>query len=487
MPVKLKIDGREIEAEKSDLVIRVAADHGIFIPHFCWHPGLPPEGNCRMCLVKTSTSRKLEPACMMRCADGMVVETEVPEVLKARKDVLEFLLANHPLDCPICDKAGECLLQNYTFEWRDGASRLPDISQKQLKPTKDVGPGIRFWGNRCITCTRCVRFLDEVAGTGELSVVNRGDRSTIDIQPGHPVDNPLSLNIVDLCPVGALIDKSFLFSARVWYTRRTESLCAHCSRGCNVTITTLDNRIRRMQPRFQPKVNGYWMCDQGRLYTGYVASDRRLRRRRGSPREVAQELLSIREKHGAGSLAAIVSSYNTCEEIDRFRQIVGALGIETLGFLTLTRGERQVFKSGFAIEADRTPNRRYLLDQFGELAVLYGVNPVISGLMDGKIRGLLVVNGIPDLRYPFDLLEGARRAEFTAVVDILQNPMVDLANVVLPGCAWAEKEGTFVNVDGIPQRFARACDPPGEARPEAETLQSILDEIRAAEPVAAAK
>ncbi|HLF93817.1 MAG TPA: 2Fe-2S iron-sulfur cluster-binding protein, partial [Planctomycetota bacterium] len=277
---KIKVNGKEVEAPPGEKLLKVLLDQGTFVPHYCWHPGLQPAGNCRMCLVKVSNSRKLEVSCMYPTGDNLEVTTEGPEVDAGRKAVMEYLLINHPLDCPICDKAGECDLQDYTYKYRGGLSRFDE--EKNIRHTKDLGPNIRIWGNRCIVCTRCVRFCEEVSGTGEMCVINRGDRSVVDVFPGIPVDNPLSLNVVDLCPVGALIDKNFMYSARVWFAKKQESVCASCSRGCNSELTVLDNDIKRLQPRPNPDVNQYWMCDEGRLNTRYVASDRRLLRATGT-------------------------------------------------------------------------------------------------------------------------------------------------------------------------------------------------------------
>jgi NADH-quinone oxidoreductase subunit G len=418
-----------------------------------------------MCLVKVSNSRKLEVSCMYPVTDKMEVWTEGPEIEAGRKSVLEYLLINHPLDCPICDKAGECDLQDYTYTYRKGLSRFEE--DKSIRHTKDLGPNIRIWGNRCIVCTRCVRFCEEVAGTGEMCVVNRGDRSVVDVFPGLPVDNPLSLNVVDICPVGALIDKNFMYSARVWFTERKETVCASCSRGCNVELTVHENEIKRVTPRENLEVNQYWMCDEGRLRTGYVSSDRRLGKRVGGAAEIAQEGRRLR-------LAAVVSTAATVEELWLFRKLTEALKAEAVGILSCERGQTVEFKGGFSIEADKTPNRAYAEHLFGEAAVEAGVSGVVAALNEKRATALLVLNGIPDVPLPPALVEAGRKAVFRAVCDILRNPLEDGAHVVLPGCAWAEKDGTFMNVDGRLQRIRKGVEPPVHARPEIEWLQEAL-------------
>jgi NADH-quinone oxidoreductase subunit G len=460
----IKINGKDVETDGKDKLIKVLVDNGVFVPHYCWHPGLPPHGNCRMCLVKVSNSRKLEVACMYPVADKMEVTTEGPEVDAARKQVQEFLLINHPLDCPICDKAGECDLQDYTYKYRGGLSRFEE--DKNIRPTKDLGPNIRIWGNRCIVCTRCVRFCEEISGTGELCVVNRGDRSVVDVFPGVPIDNPLSLNVVDICPVGALIDKNFMYSARVWFTKKQETVCASCSRGCNAEATVHENEIKRLTPRPNEAVNQHWMCDEGRLNTGYLASPRRLTALAGSGREIGQAAKTLK-------FALVASTYATVEELWLLKKLADALKAP-VGFLTLTRGERQAFKSGFAIEADKTPNRAYAERLFGKEAVAAGWRPAADAVLQGRADALFVMNGIPDLPPPPELVDAARKAEFVAVSDILKTPIGEFAHVVLPSAAWAEKDGTFMNVDGRLQRFRKAVEPPVTARPESEWLQEVL-------------
>ncbi len=489
---KIKIDGKEVEVAKGALLLPVILDQGKFVPHYCWHPGLSPSGNCRMCLVKIAAQppaaqppRNLQVSCMYPCSEGMEVVTEGPEVAKGRKDVLEFLLINHPLDCPICDKAGECDLQDFAYEYRGGLSRF--VEPKTIRPTKDLGPNIRIWGNRCIACSRCVRFCEEISGTGELALVSRGDKSVVDTFPGIPIDNPLSLNVVDICPVGALIDKNFMYTARVWFAEETKTVCASCSRGCNTTITALDGDVKRLVARENPDVNKYWMCDEGRLNFRYVASDRRLNTVRGSAAELGAAASALAQQHGPGSFAGLVSTYQTIEELHLFRQLMTALSAETVGVLSLTRGERQTFPGGFVIEADRTPNRAFAEIAFGPETVAVGANRVIAGIHDGRIKGLVLVNGIPDFTYPPALVEAVEKLDFLAVIDILRNPIADRAHVLLPGVTWAEKDGTFMNVDGHVQRIRRAVAPPACARPELELLQMALVELKVRERVISAE
>jgi NADH-quinone oxidoreductase subunit G len=462
---KIKLNGKDVEVDGKDKLLKICLEKGAFVPHYCWHPGLQPAGNCRMCLVKVSTSRKLEVSCMYPVTEGMEVVTEGPEVDAGRKAVLEYLLINHPLDCPICDKAGECDLQDYTYTYRQGLSRFEE--DKNIRPTKDLGPNIRIWGNRCIVCTRCVRFCEEVAGTAELCVVNRGDRSVVDVFPGIPIDNPLSLNVVDICPVGALIDKNFMYSARVWFTKKQDTVCASCSRGCNAEATVHENEIKRLVPRPNLDVNQYWMCDEGRLNTGYVTSPRRLLKGAGSGREIGEAGKTLK-------FAVVASTYATVEELWLVKKLAVALKAVQVGFLTLTRGQTQVFPGGFRIEADKTPNRAYAERLFGAEAVAAGWMPAAQAVLRGEANALLVLNGIPDVPPPPELVDAAKKAEFVAVSDILKNPIGEFAHVILPAATWAEKDGTFMNVDGRLQRIRKAVEPPVTARPESEWIQEAL-------------
>ncbi|HZN61069.1 MAG TPA: 2Fe-2S iron-sulfur cluster-binding protein [Planctomycetota bacterium] len=482
---KIKLNGKDMDVPAGKPLLQGCLDAGAYVPHYCYHPGLTPAGNCRMCLVKVSNSRKLEASCMYPASDGLEVTTEGPEVEKARRDVMEFLLINHPLDCPICDKAGECALQDYTYTYRGGLSRFQE--PKNIRPTKDLGPNIKIWGNRCIVCTRCVRFTDEISGSGELCVVNRGDHSVVDVFPGVPIDNPLSLNVVDICPVGALIDKNFLFAARVWFAQQTKTVCGSCSRGCNGTITALDGQIKRFIARSNPDVNQFWMCDEGRLNHKFVRSEKRLTVARGTARELASAAQAIAAKHGEGSVGGIVSAWNTVEEMYLFRKLMGALKARYPGLLTLTRGERQKFPGGFVIENDKTPNRAGGAILYGAECAEAGLEGMVSAAASGRLKGLIVLNGIPDFEYPEALVAAARKLEFLAVLDIQASPLSDAAHVLLPGATWAEKDGTFVNIDRRAQRIRRAVAPPGSAAPEIEALQNALVDLGARERVVSAE
>ncbi|MDH3252774.1 MAG: 2Fe-2S iron-sulfur cluster-binding protein, partial [Ignavibacteria bacterium] len=264
--VKITIDGKELEVDNTRTIIQAARENGIEIPHFCWHPKLSASGNCRMCLVEVEKLPKLVIACMTQVANGMVVHTANPKVINAREAVMEFLLINHPLDCPICDEAGECKLQDYAYEHSVGYSRFDE--NKVHKPKRvELGPHVLLDTERCIMCSRCVRFCDEIAGKPQLTFTQRGTHVELTTFPGEQLDNPYSMNVIDICPVGALTSREFRFKARVWEMSSTETVCPGCARGCNMYSWVRNNEILRQTPRYNPEVNDYWMCDVGRLET----------------------------------------------------------------------------------------------------------------------------------------------------------------------------------------------------------------------------
>src|SRR5213082_853714 len=261
--VHLTIDGVPVEVPKGTLVIEAAKQAGVLVPHYCYHPGLAVAGVCRMCLVKVEKAPKLQIACATAVAEGMVVDTQHPEAKSARMGVLELLLINHPLDCPICDQAGECELQDYTYQ--EGRAEGRYREPKRFNPVEDFGGDVVYVANRCILCTRCVRFMDDVAHDPVLNVAERGDRALIGKFEGRDMTHPWAANVVDLCPVGALLSKDFLNKARAWELDRTASICPNCTQGCNIVMETRENQIVRMRPRPNEHVNAFFMCDWGRL------------------------------------------------------------------------------------------------------------------------------------------------------------------------------------------------------------------------------
>ena len=335
--VTLTIDGKEVSVPAGVNVIEAARHAGKLVPHYCYHPRLSVVGNCRICLVEVEGMPVPQIGCNTWVRDGMVVHTESEKVLRLREGVMEFLLINHPLDCTICDQAGECKLQDYAVDHGSGITRHE--FEKTKKP-KNVSWGDRvvFDSERCILCTRCVRFLDEVAGTDEVGIDQRGDSSTLIVKGDGKLTSPYQMNIIDICPVGALTSKDFRFKSRLWFMQFTHTICTSCARGCNVILGSRDNRVLRMVPRVNPDVNDHWMCDFGRLHYAFANDPERLAAPRvagkGAPYPVAvQRAAALLEGARGQGILAVASPFMTNEELHSLKGLCDALGVEDRYFL----------------------------------------------------------------------------------------------------------------------------------------------------------
>src|SRR3990172_12598230 len=344
---KISVDDQTIEVPEGQTILQALDGvgllmNGVEIPHYCWHPKLSIDGSCRLCQVEVEGMPKLQIACNTLVTEGMVTGTRTARVRLAREGVMELLLVNHPLDCPICDQAGECKLQDYAYEYGVAESRTRE-PRRAAKKRVDLGPTIVFDQERCILCRRCVRFCREVPGTGELGVVNRGDRSVIETFPGTLLENDYSMNVADICPVGALTTKDFRFKIRVWFLEDVPGICTGCSRGCNVHLGVANNKVYRYVPRRNDAVNGTWICDEGRLSYKRIAGGRlrhaSLRVERGvrevayseAVAEAAARLRRVLDAKGPGAVAALASPHATNEDLFVLRRLLVALGVETRG------------------------------------------------------------------------------------------------------------------------------------------------------------
>ncbi|MGE0706481.1 MAG: 2Fe-2S iron-sulfur cluster-binding protein [Planctomycetota bacterium] len=472
--IPFSIDGVEYAAHAGETVLQAALRNGVFIPHYCWHPGLSIAGNCRMCLVNLKDagpmSAKPQIACNTAVTPGMKVDNSSPETKRDREGVLEFLLANHPLDCPICDQAGECDLQQYSFDHGRSSSKF--VEQKTQRPRHDLGPRIRFNGNRCIVCTRCVRFCDEVAGTGELTVVNRSDASWIDVFPGVPLDNPLSGCTADLCPVGALLDTDWIHTTRVWLLRGTKSVCGGCATGCNVNVESFDDEVKRITPRENQAVNRWWMCDAGRDEYKTARAETRLRvaRADGQPVTHVDALAKATELlRGvpAEKVAALTTGYASCEELF----LLETLARGPIGVAFAPDGATFTAKDGFAISADKNPNRAGVERVLGERD---GGAAVAKALNAGTATALIVHDATPGgAPWSAEVQAAVAAAERVIVLSHDQSALTRAAAVCFPALHPTEKDGTWVNGRGRLQRARGAVSPPGDARPDLEVLQEL--------------
>ncbi len=467
--ITITIDGREIRTEPGKTIIEAAFENGIYIPHFCWHPALAISGNCRMCLVEVEKMPKQVIACATYCTDGMVVHVDSEKAIQARNAVMEFILINHPLDCPICDEAGECKLQDYTYRYSVGESRFDE--NKNLKRKRDpLGPHVMFDAERCISCSRCIRFCEDIVHQPQLTFVNRGDRVTIETFPGKQLDNPYSMNVIDICPVGALTSREFRFKARVWDVTRTESVCPGCARGCNIDVWSRKNEILRLTPRENPAVNGWWMCDNGRVnsFAPAQAPDRIAEpmirsgggmKKVGWPEAISHAAFALRA-YRKEQIAFLGSAFDTCEDnfaLARFaRELFDSPSID---FLRHVVPEDQ---DDVLIRADKTPNAAG-----AELAgvrpadAAHGVEGIIRGIGQGSIRALVVMDddaaSLPALR---DLLP---KLSTLVVIAANASGTTEQAECVLPGAAFAEKLGTFVNFQNHLQLIYPALRTAGNA------------------------
>jgi NADH-quinone oxidoreductase subunit G len=534
--IKVKVDGREIEVPRlmadwsgkltPTTMIQACELARTDVPHYCWHPKLPISGNCRMCLVEFGTpalgpDRKpvINPngtfkiaksprpaiACATPISPGMEIYTKTPAVKQMREGVLESLLINHPLDCPICDQAGECKLQEYSVDYGQSQSRF--VEAKVHKPKAvDLGPRIMLDAERCILCSRCIRFTRDVAGDDALGIINRGSYNTISTFPGKPFDNNYTLNTVDICPVGALTSKDFRFKMRVWFLKEVRSVCTSCSTGCNILIGSREEKIYRYTPRENDAVNGPWMCDAGRLNYKWIQREDRLKDvlvgRASSPSTgqagglshckstwatALNEISDKLKKAPAGSVAIIASARQTNEELWLISKLKARLGAISDSIPRVGEADKLL------VSADKNPNTngaRLTGICFTEMGV--NLQQIADGIERGKIKTLVVFgeniakHGVAKAKLREretvgevveehsltpELLAGL---ETLIVSDIHANETTKLAHYVLPGAAHAEKRGTFTSGKGRVQKFMKAVEAPGDARAEWEFLHDLV-------------
>jgi NADH-quinone oxidoreductase subunit G len=481
---KLTIDGREVTVEDGLNLIQAAERLNIEVPHYCYHPGLSISGNCRMCLVEIEKMPKLQIACNTKVTEGMVVSTTSPKVKAAQAAVLEFLLINHPIDCPICDQAGECKLQDYYMDYGVYRSRFPLEAKVHKRKVVDLGPHVVLDQERCILCARCTRFLDEVTKTSELGIFSRGDHCYIDLFPGKTLDNPYSGNVVDVCPVGALTSKDFRFKARVWYLEKTESICTKCANGCNIDIYHRRGEMYRFRPRYNPEVNQYWMCDEGRLWYKELQQESRITRPliRGGQAFIAGtwekalgrgvEVLSrAKAENPDGAIAGIIGAKATNEEAYLFsRLLVERLGSSQIAGLSWSPVD--AWHDDFLIKADKNPNTRGL-QALGLLNGKANAADILDAAKKGTVKVLLVFGIDLVTACGRDMVEKALENVDVIVFDTDYSLTTEYAEVILPIGTAPEIDGTFTNYAGWVQRVRQAFPPPGEAKPGWEALSLL--------------
>jgi NADH-quinone oxidoreductase subunit G len=508
--VTLTIDGRQLSVPKGTTVLKAAIEAGIQVPYYCYHPGLGIDASCRVCLVKIEKMGKLQTSCSTPVAEGMVVHTQDPEAVEGRKGVFEFLLINHPLDCPVCDKGGECPLQDFSYAFGNDESRMDfprrTFDGEGVKADVDFGPTLMLNRNRCILCTRCSRFMAEVDGDAQIGTINRGNGSEIATFNEQGVHSILSGNLMDVCPVGAITTKQYRFRSRPWDNpHAVDTTCTLCAKGCSTTAWLKAKpewakgaRLARVTPRYNAQVNDFWMCDIGRFQYLWVEGEQRLRKplinTKGGVQQVAtwkdaltrvRDLLNAAGRKDPASVRMLASAHASHEEMYLLKRLAEDLkgeggashvhvawrrtekpqpantkfhvpaidapnlnGAKDLGLAVVSKGEGDADLSALraAIDSDR-------------VAVLYVLDPGPDGSM-GDLSWL--IDARKSGRLPVLVYQG-----------VLQTDLSKVADVVLPGSAWVEKDATYTNDQGVVQAASKALNAPGESVEDWQILTSV--------------
>src|SRR5262245_9530441 len=494
--VTLTIDGTPVTVEKGKTVLQAAIEHGFSVPYYCYHPGLRVDGSCRACLVKIEKMAKLQTACSTTCTDGMVVSTDAPDVVQARAGVFEFLLVNHPLDCPVCDKGGECPLQDFSYSFGRSESRMEfprrTFDGEGVKADVDFGPTLMLNRNRCILCTRCVRFMREIDGDAQISIVARGNDSQIATFQEQGVHSLLSGNLMDVCPVGAITTRDYRFKSRPWDNPdAVDTICTLCSKGCNTTAWIKAKpewakgaRLVRFTPRYEPAVNGYWMCDIGRFDYHWIEGDGRLiaplvREADGHHQSTTWDtaLKALAERAaaaGPGGLTFLISAHASNEEIFLVERLAGAIAVSW----KMTE-KNQPAGTRFKVPAVDAPNVHGARDL--GLPVGGAAAPDLSAFRQaveaGQIRALYVFDPGPEGSIgDVSWIAAARqsgRVPFLIYQGVLMTDLARAADIVLPGSAWVEKDGTYTSDQGRVQPAARVFAAPGDALDDREIFLRV--------------
>ncbi len=495
--VNVQIDGQWHQFPKGTRMIEACRQVNKLVPHYCYHPKLTSPGNCRMCLVEMGMPPRPAPgqepekdehgmpkigwmprpviACANTVAEGMGIRTQSVLTDECRKGVMEFLLINHPLDCPICDQAGECRLQEFSVEHGKGESRFREDKVKKPKNV-DIGPRVRLDDERCIMCSRCIRFTAEIADDPVLGFTERGSHTTLAVHPGRELANNYSLNTVDICPVGALTSNDFRFQMRVWFLAETKSICTKCGRGCNMEIGARGDSVYRQTPRDNNDVNSSWMCDQGRLDFHFVNSEFRLTDPMVKTAGGKHEITTWKNAAGAAarafeglrgeSVAIVASGRFTNEELFFVKQLAALLGTDNVDVIPRTGGGDNYLRAD-----DQNPNSNGVRQILG-IEPGAKLDAIRDGVASGTIKGVLAL-GENLVKAGF---EQAALSRLQALVSlhILANATAELSQVVLPGSSYAEKRGSMINVTGRLQRLNKAVNSPGSARDTWEILRDLV-------------
>lgn len=484
------LDDQPIEFEPGEKIIAAAMRRGIDVPHYCYHPGLSVVATCRMCLVDIvdmgngRPAPKLMTSCSTDAAEGMKILTKNEKVIEGRELVMEFLLINHPLDCPICDQAGECTLQNFSFDYGSGASEME--YSKRVYGWRDIGTFVTLERNRCIHCTRCDRFTREITGTHEFGMYNRGHQLTVDTFTDRPMTNKFQGNMADICPVGCITEREFRFKRRAWKLKKTNSICTHCSTGCNITVEEDKNVVFRLKPRENQEVNQWWMCDDGRIsYRQYQKSKTRILQPMGRVKgnlikatwEQVYHALKLKVSELAATqndVVAITDTHASNEELYLLKKLLAEVFDSSNVFFPL-RSWSQPNTAYFIdslITSDKNPNRAgaFALDLMGDEA-----DSKVKKVLNGTVK-VVVVLGNP-FEQQTEILDLAAKAELIIYLGTKTNAWTQKADVLLPGRTHAEKEGTFTNKNKRVQRSNIAINAPAQTKAEWMILTELIQTL----------
>ena len=504
--VTLTIDGRQVTVEKGKTVLQAAIENGIKIPYYCYHPGLGIDGSCRVCIVKIEKMAKLQTSCSSPVAEGMVVHTQTPEVVEARSSVFEFLLINHPLDCPVCDKGGECPLQDFSYSYGPNESRMEFprrvFDGEGVRADVDFGPTLMLNRNRCILCTRCVRFMRDVETDAQINITDRGYGSEIATFQEEGVHSLLSGNLMDVCPVGAITTKDYRFKSRPWDNpEAVDTICTLCEKGCNTTAWIKAKpewakgaQLIRTTPRFNPDINGYWMCDIGRFDYRWIEGDERLHRpllrnEAGTlePTDWNNALSKLADRvtaaGGPSSIRFFVSAHASIEELFLVGRLGGAFALpESAVAISWRRREKpQPPNAKFKIPADDAPNITGARDMGFPVKTTPDGNADVAAFRaeveQGRVPALYVFDPGPE-GYIGDvswIVEARRSGKLPLLIvhGVLMTPLAKAADIVLPGSAWVEKDASYVNGQGRLQGAARVIAAPGDAQEDWQVFVNV--------------
>ncbi len=478
--VTVTIDGKEHQFPKGTNLLEACNQVGANVPYFCYHPGLSSPAVCRQCLVDVKGQGKPVPSCYTAVADKMDVTTNSPHAVDVRRQMLEFTLLNHPIDCPICDKAGECTLQKHYFDWDAKYARNDGIKVKKDKVV-DIGKHIVLDQERCILCTRCIRVCDEVAKSPDLTMAERGDHEVLTTSPGRRLDNPYSLNTVDVCPVGALTSKDFRFAMRAWELYSTPSVCPGCATGCNIEVQTSRDKVYRIVPRPNPAVNQHWMCDEGRFtYKTLHVSRLVVPQVAGVPADWDRALADAALRLEGGDVAVVMNAQSTNEDLYVLSRLCEQLKTDKL----YLAGKDEGWSDDILVSADKNPNTAGAKALFGAGGRLKTLLDLARDLKAGVIKTLLVVGD--------EGVTGGAPLSLSGVKNLVVlachgGALADAAHVVMPIAGWGEVDGTFTNRQGFVQRIRPGIPPAGDSLPTWEALAHLGRKLGAATEYTSAK